>query len=459
MNRVTSLLRRLAALPCALLAASLAGCPGGGGPPVIVQPLTVSVSGQLEQGAIVTVTVRDGQTVLDPAAVTLSASPAAAAEGVGAGQMRLLATGPVEIRATWNNRTGSQTVQVAAPPGLTMTAEGRRERSAVVRLTVVRDGVPLAPGAFTLTAQPADAAEVLADGRVRLLRAGALELRATAGGREGTLTFQVAVPPLVVFDMVRAGNRDLWRVALDGGDLVRLTEHAAEDRGASVAGSVVVFTSWRHGNGELYSMPLAGGAATRLTTTTASETSVALRPDGQRLAYASDASGVHKLWTANADGSGRQAALPNFGFPGSVDSSPSWAPTGNRLVFMSTAGGTADLYTVTLGGAAPDLLAGGTAAYVDPAWGPAGTHVAFSTTRDGGPAQLYLVNVETKALQRLTNRAGADGEPTWTADGRVVYVAFDGAQSQLRWLDPAVPGESHPIPTDGGSPRRPAGVR
>jgi hypothetical protein len=421
--------------------------------------LAVEVTGLLERTEIVTVTVRYQGQVVDSAAVELAVLPAGAGELLGGGRVRLLQTGEVEIRVTWGTRTGSRTVQVAEPPPLDVQVAGRLERGSTVTVTVRNRGVVMDVDSVQLTVLPQGAAELLGGGRARLLATGPVQITAEGATRTGSATVTVAAPPVIVFDMLRDGNRDVWRVALDGGDLVRLTDHAADDSGPTVAQGKVTFTSYRTGNGELFSVPLAGGAATRLTTTSAAETAVAARPDGLRLAYASDASGVHKLWVANADGTGRQAALSGFGYAGAIESSPSWAPSGNRLAFMSTAAGSADVWTVNLDGGAPTLLAGGTGAYVDPAWSPSGAHVAFSSTRDGSPAQIYLVEVATGTITRLTTRAGTDGEPTWTPDGRLVYVAFDGAQAQLRWLDPASPATTYAIPTGTGTPRRPAGVR
>jgi hypothetical protein len=421
--------------------------------------LAVEVSGLLERTEIVTVTVRYKDEVVDSAAVQLAVIPAGAGELLGGGQVRLMQTGTVEIRATWGTRTGGRTVQVAEPPPLDVQVAGRLERGSTVVVTVRNRGEVMDPDGVRLTVLPQGAVELLAGGEVRLLTTGSVQITAEAAARTGSATVTVAAPPVIVFDMLRDGNRDVWRVALDGGELVRLTDHGAEDSGPTAAQGRVTFTSYRTGNGELFSLPLAGGDATRLTTTSATETAVAARPDGQRLAYASDATGVHKLWVANTDGTSRQAALTGFGYAGAIESSPSWAPTGNRLVFMSTAGGSADLWTVNLDGGAPVLLAGGTGAYVNPAWSPNGAHVAFSSTRDGSPAQIYLVEVATGTITRLTTRGGTDGEPTWTPDGRLVYVAFDGAQTQLRWLDPASPATTHAIPTGSGTPRRPAGVR
>ncbi|MBW3572508.1 MAG: hypothetical protein KY467_15510, partial [Gemmatimonadetes bacterium] len=210
------------------------------------------------------------------------------------------------------------------PTDLQVTSAGRLERGELVTIAVTADGQPLAPGAVSLTVSPADAAQVVNGGTLRLLRAGELEVRATAGARSGTVKLAVEPPPTVVFDMSAAGNRDLYRVALDGGDFARLTQHASDDRDPSASGGNVVFVSFRHGNGELYSVPLAGGAETRITSTTRTESAPALSADGQRLAYATDASGVAKVWTSLSSGGGAAQAAPNFGFGGSPETSPSW---------------------------------------------------------------------------------------------------------------------------------------
>lgn len=342
------------------------------------------------------------------------------------------------------------------PPGaLALTSAGRLERGGAVTVAVTADGQAVAPGQVTLAVTPADAAEVVDGGTLRLLRAGELEVRATSGERTGTIKLTVEAPPAVVFDMSVGGNRDIYRVALDGGDFARLTQNVSDERDPSAGGANVMFVTFRHGNGELYTIPLAGGTETRVTTSTRSESAPALSADGLRLAYATDPSGVAKLWTSLASGVGAAQAAPNFGFGGSPETSPSWAPAGSRLAFVGTATGTADIYTLTLG-QQPVLLIGGPAAEVDPAWSADGQWVAFASTREGDPA-IFVVRVSDGAVTRLSTRTGTEAEPTWTKDGRLVYTEFTGTdQTRLVWIDPAAPQTVNPIPVQGGFPRRPS---
>jgi Tol biopolymer transport system component len=344
------------------------------------------------------------------------------------------------------------------PPALAVTAEGRLERGSTLALTATREGLAVPAGQVVWTVSPADAAEVQPGGTIRLLKAGNVTVQASYDGSTGSRQIEVEAPPAVVFDMSVNGNRDLYRVALDGGDFARLTQEGAEDRDGTVAQDRVVFVSFRAGNAELYSLPLAGGTATRLTNTTRSESSPALSPDGQRLAYAYDVSGVARIWTANGTGGNAAAATTDFGFDGSPETSPTWAPTGNRFAYVSTADGTADVWDLAVG-QPPAVLAGGDSADVDPSWSADGTQVAFASTRQGDAA-IFTVRLSGGGMTKLSTRAGTEAEPSWTADGRLVYVEFSTGSTRLVWIDPADPATIHEIPVQGAtSPRRPAVVR
>lgn len=267
--------------------------------------------------------------------------------------------------------------------------------------------------------------------------------------------------PVVLFDRSVGGNRDVWRVALDGADLVRMTTSVSDDRDATAGGGTMVFTTFRHGKSDLYARPLKGGAETRLTSTASvSEAEPALTPDGTRLAYTSDVDiGVSKVWTANADGTGAARATPtDFGSDGEPEAGPGWHPLGGRLAFVATLSGSADVYDMTLGGT-PSLLQGGSLAEVDPAWSPDGAYVAYASNVTGA-GDIYMVRVSDGAVTRLTSGATAEIYPTWTSDGRIVYLELlSGGAAQIRWLDPLVPGSGGVVPvTGGGTPTRPFAV-
>jgi Tol biopolymer transport system component len=346
-----------------------------------------------------------------------------------------------------------------APDAMVVELTGRLERSATVELRATLEGRVLADSEVVWSAEPAGVVSLLPDQRALFLTAGSVTLSARAAGEIASVTIDVAVPPTIVFDLLRDGNRDIFRVALDGQDLVRLTTDPGDDSDPTASGTAVVFVSYRDGNGELYRTSLDGGPPLRLTTTDAAESAPALSHDATMLAFTNSGTGVPKLWTARSDGGGAARVTGAFGFAGSIEASPSWAPDGDRVVFVSTAEGTADLFVYTASSATFAALVPDSAssAEVEPAWSPDGTRVAFATNRTGD-TEIYQLEVATGALTRLTDRVGSDGQPAWVADGRLVYVAWTDGVPGLRWLDPETPHDVYAIDVGPGEPRHPSGI-
>ncbi|HEX5869783.1 MAG TPA: hypothetical protein VFY65_05200 [Longimicrobium sp.] len=274
--------------------------------------------------------------------------------------------------------------------------------------------------------------------------------------------FQVYVKaelmPLLVFDLAAGGNRDIYRMAMNGSDLLRLTTDAGDDRNPTANRTTVAYASFRHGKPELYSIPLTGGTETRLTTNTSSEGDPALSADGLRLAYTTDAAiGVSKVWTASANGTGGSRATPtSFASEAEPEAAPAWGPGTNRLALVGTGSGSADVFSLTLGGF-PALLRGGTTAEVDPAWSPDGTRLVY-TSNVTGAGDLYMLRLSDSQVTRLTSGATAETYATWTTNGRLVYLVFlSGGATELRWMNPDVPGSGGTIPLTG-TPNRPHAV-
>ncbi len=348
--------------------------------------------------------------------------------------------------------------EAVAPDPLVIEVQGRLERSALVTLRASFEGRQLADSEVTWSASPAGAVSLLPGQQALFLFPGPIRLTVTSAYGSGTYDAQVRVPPMIVFELLRSGNRDIYRAALDGGDTVRLTTSPAEDGDPTVAGDSVVFVSYRDGNAELYATSISGGTPRRLTTTAVAEAAPVLSSSGTRLAYTRSDSGVPKLWMSASDGSNAARVTESFGFGGSIEASPTWAPAGDRLAFVSTSEGTADvfLYSLATGSFSPLVPDSLSSAEVEPAWSSDGEWVAFATNRSGD-TEIYMLEVSTGALARLTDRVGPDGQPTWTTDGRLVYTAWTDGIPELRWMDPDSPADVQSIDVGPGLPGHPSG--
>jgi len=113
---------------------------------------------------------------------------------------------------------------------------------------------------------------------------------------------------MIVFNSVVAGNRDIYRMNVDGSNVVRLTSDPDWDTQPvlSMDKSKVAFTSYRNGanNGDIYTVHSDGSTETRLTSTTDDDEYPAFSPDGTKIAFTRYAPGndAGDLYIMNADG-------------------------------------------------------------------------------------------------------------------------------------------------------------
>jgi Tol biopolymer transport system component len=335
--------------------------------------------------------------------------------------------------------------EASDPDSPSVVLLGRVERSGVVHRRIVIDGDTVPDSLVTWVATDPSRITLLDSARIRFDSAGPLTLLAIVGADTMRRSRTVPKPPVVYFDQVSdSGNRDLWRVELDGMGLTRITTDAADDRDPTVGGGNVTFISFRGGKADLWKVGLNGGAATRITNDATEEMDPSVSGDGGKLAYTRLLGGLPKLYRATLTG---PVAVTTAFSEGAVDGAPSWSPDGSRIAFISSQGGPVRLWAATISSGALDTLPGRAAsgADVEPTWSPDGNYIAFASSREG-PTEIHLLTLATGGVTRLTTAGGSNGRPSWTADGRILFVRWVDGQPQLRWLDPAAPAVVHEIP-------------
>ncbi len=341
-----------------------------------------------------------------------------------------------------------------------LTFVGRLERGAAVHVVVYRGSDTISGTSLSLSATPVDAVTIGGDGTVTLLRAGSLTVRAKLqDGKTVTSTVNVSVPPSIVFDLSVDGHRAIYRAALDGEDLARLSSVIGTNMHPTVAGELVVFTSFRSGQADLYSVLLTDSTERQITALAGNETEPALSPDGRRLAFIRDNSGAGRVWISSSDGSG-PVRLTSITDP-SPEAAPAWSNDG-RLLFTSTEFGSADLGLASA--SVPPVVtfldsANTRSAEVEGAWNASGTRVAFVSTRSGNP-QLYVLEVASGIVKLIAGAGSNVAQPIWLTDGRIVFAAFKAGVRSLAWVDPQEEADVvHTIPLPNGNPQNPAAVR
>jgi Tol biopolymer transport system component len=108
-----------------------------------------------------------------------------------------------------------------------------------------------------------------------------------------------------------------------------------------------------------------------------------------------------------------------------INSAGTWSPDGKRFAYVLFAEGDDQLSIVGVdGGDDADLRVEGVGAITNPSWSPDGTQIVFSGVA-GGISDLYLVEVATSKVRRLTNDKHTDLQPTWSPDSRTIAFVTD----------------------------------
>jgi TolB protein len=258
-----------------------------------------------------------------------------------------------------------------------------------------------------LTGEPRRMAHEFADQIVKLLL-----------GVEGIATSKIAY----------INNREVYVMDYDGHGVRQFTRDGsiALFPAFSPDGSRLAYVSYRSGQPNVV-VRGEDGLITGSTQFSATTTSPSISPTGEIVFSSSKDGDSMEIYVARPD---LTAARRLTHTRNTVNISPRWNPkTGREIVFVSDRGGSPQLYLMDASGGnqRPLLNLGG---HMDsPAWSPDGRFIAFTWDGGGGNFDIYLTDVASGQVIRLT-REGRNESPSWSPNGR--HLAFQSNRTG-RW--------------------------
>jgi len=235
----------------------------------------------------------------------------------------------------------------------------------------------------------------------------------------------------------------------------------------------------RAGNGleDVYTVDVSHGQnLQQVTTSFALDEWASWSPDTSKIVFQSDrispTTGLARfqIYVMNADWSNVSQLTFNDTARDStgaiIDTSgsgqPAWSPNGTHIAFTSNREGNFEIYVMDPNGANIVNLTRDSAPDQQPAWSPDGSKIAFATDRDGN-AEIYVMNADGSGLVNLTNNSAIDLLPAWSPDGTKIAFQSDRSTNFAVWVmnaDGSNPVRlTSPSPVSGAPSWSPDGTR
>ena len=155
----------------------------------------------------------------------------------------------------------------------------------------------------------------------------------------------------------------------------------------------------------------------------------------------------YRLIVADADGANQHLVLESQ----RPLMSPAWSPDGLWLAYVSFETKHSAVYVQLVRTGERRQVSARAGVNGAPAWSPDGHKLALTLAGTNGNLDIYVLDLDTQTLSKLTDDPAIDTEPAWAADGRSVYFTSDRAGSPQIYQIGVQPGARPKRITFGGT--------
>jgi len=129
----------------------------------------------------------------------------------------------------------------------------------------------------------------------------------------------------------------------------------------------------------------------------------------------------YQLIVADADGEGPTVILER----NRPIMSPAWSPDGAMLAYVSFESKSSAVYVQNVRTGQRSRVSARAGINGAPTWSPDGKKLALTLSGSGGNLDVYLLDLASQQLRRLTDDPGIDTEASFSPDGSTIYFTSD----------------------------------
>ena len=237
--------------------------------------------------------------------------------------------------------------------------------------------------------------------------------------------------PYISFTSNRTGQTDIYIVDTNGKNLRNLTNHPADEAGATWApdGRSFAFGSNRDGNSEIYVKTFNEAQARRLTNDPEddfdpvwSAFSPAWSPDGNWITFVAVGNVLGDIYKIDINGKNLKRLTNQGHFPYDI----TWSPDGQSIAFHSIIGNHGQgIFVMDADGKnLRKIETPGVLSPRFPTWSPDGKQIACVGANDGDG--IYIMDTDGQNARRISPFGTLSYNPAWSPDGKwIAYESYD----------------------------------